>query len=617
MRAVHAQLTRLAEERDALAALWDERDVDAGLKSRAKTARRQLGRLRRRYRQGEVNTLQAGRQLVRIGYVNTLQGPVEWWGTLRRMRQDAVPATYRGDRPVRVTRTPEDRQRAALWKDVLAPEHGGDRTFQKAVRALAIRTGDLSEELAWTSELGTVDHQARLAIPRVNGRARELSGWVPRVPGPPDTVQPVSAGRILHLVPESRPYVSSRFTSRVHHTVLAEREAGLDPIVMTGLGFPRASVIEDVQPVEVLDGIVHYRLDTGIDYSAVAADRWLEDFAWLAYQQVRELRPAAIHVSASQHGFEGMLVALALRDKTGIPVVYELRSLQGASVGDDPAQGNPSETYRRREQVERMCMLEADAVIASTTALEDELVSRGVSQDRIAVVPNGVSPDQCRPGPRNDALATGYGIVGPTFGHVSIRDDRRERPEVLVKAASILKARGTQVQCVLAGSGDRQPELESLARLYGVLDRMVFTEPDQDGDVADHYGLIDVFVVSHTPEPVATYVEPGAPLRAMAMGRPLVVSDLPPLSEIVDAPRRGRTFTALDPIGLANAVQELLDDPPERRRLGTAGREWIARERQWTHNGSRYRSVYEDVVRRTRPQGPERTMGDAPAGEGA
>ena len=93
--------------------------------------------------------------------------------------------------------------------------------------------------------------------------------------------------------------------------------------------------------MEVYDGIEHRRLDTGVDYSAVPADRWQEDFAWLAWQQVRQLRPDVIHVSSGRRGFETALVALALKEKTGIPVVYEVRSFFEANWTPDWSWRNP------------------------------------------------------------------------------------------------------------------------------------------------------------------------------------------------------------------------------------------------------------------------------------
>lgn len=599
LRSVHEELTTLAAERDALAALWDERDAGAGLKGRAATARQQLGRLRRRHREGEVNALQAGRQLLRIGYASTLQGPVEWTSRFKEARGGAITTRYEGDKPLQRAKKPAAYQQGLLWKDVLEPSRRTDPAFLKSARFLAIKTGNVSEELRVVAELGPVDHQIRLSIPQVNGKARELSGWIPRIPGPRTPIRPVSDRRVMHLLKESSPYFSNGFTSRSHHNLLAEREAGLDPVVVTELGFPRSVTEDEFALVEELDGIAHHRLDTGIDYRRTAYDRWLEDFAWIAYQKVRELRPAVIHVSSGRRGFETALVALALREKTGIPVVYEVRSFFETTWTDEAEVEETSEVYRRRYGVETMCMLEADAVLTLGTAMREEIMSRGVPAERIDIVPNGVSLAHFHSGPRNAELAAGYGIKGPTFGYVSNMDHRREGQEVLIRAASILKERGVDAQCVLVGGGGRLEGLRKLAHLYDVVDRVLFTGPVDHTDIADHYGLIDVFVVPRIHERAAEYVTPLKPFEAMAMERPVVVSDLPALIEIVDAPHRGRVFKAADAAALATVIQGLLSDQAERQQLGAAGRAWIEAERQWSHNGQRYRTVYERVVRRT------------------
>jgi glycosyltransferase involved in cell wall biosynthesis len=138
--------------------------------------------------------------------------------------------------------------------------------------------------------------------------------------------------------------------------------------------------------------------------------------------------------------------------------------------------------------------------------------------------------------------------------------------------------------------------LKGLAARHGIEDRVIFTGPVDHTEIADLYGLIDVFVVPRVRERAAVYVTPLKPFEAMAMERPVLVSDLPALTEIVAAPERGHTFVAEDVPSLARAVSGLLDDPVERERLGRAGRAWIEAERQWKHNGPRYAEVFEQVA---------------------
>jgi glycosyltransferase involved in cell wall biosynthesis len=65
------------------------------------------------------------------------------------------------------------------------------------------------------------------------------------------------------------------------------------------------------------------------------------------------------------------------------------------------------------------------------------------------------------------------------------------------------------------------------------------------------------------------------------------------LTEIVADGETGRSFTQEDPSSLADVIDELLDDPATRTRLGRNAREWVGANRTWTANGRRYRELYE------------------------
>jgi glycosyltransferase involved in cell wall biosynthesis len=615
LRRTHAELTEVAAERNALTGIWkhplgmESLRPKRELKRRARRLKNQLGRFRRNLREGGLTVPSASREIVRIGYYNTLREPIEWAREFRDARRLApITPSVAGNRAL-TPGGPQDYEVGLLWQDVLSEDRSGERGFQLDSRKLAIRAGAITEQLDATARLAGTDPAFRQNLAHVNGRARELSGWIPRIPGPVDPVVPAADNIVLHLVKESRPFFSNGFTSRSHENFKAEKSAGLEPVVLTEPGFPRSVVGDAFEPVEDFEGIVHHRLDTGIGYGTVPSDRWLEDFTWLAYRKVRQIRPAAIHVSSGRRGFETALVALALKAKTGIPVVYEVRSFFESNWTSETEVEDDSEIFRRRVAVENLCMLEADHVLTLGTAMRDELVSRGVPQEKISLVPNGVNLENFSPGQRDPDLAARHGITMPTFGYVSNMDHYREGQELLVRAAALLQARGIQAQCVLVGGGGRVTELKELAAALKVSDRVVFTGPVPHEKVPDYYRLIDVFVVPRVRERAATYVTPLKPFEAMVLERPVVVSNLPALAEIVDAPHRGLLFEPEDHASLADVVQELLQDPEKRNRLGRAGRDWVVAERQWKHNGPRYRAVFESVITRARRDAAATTEG--------
>jgi glycosyltransferase involved in cell wall biosynthesis len=64
----------------------------------------------------------------------------------------------------------------------------------------------------------------------------------------------------------------------------------------------------------------------------------------------------------------------------------------------------------------------------------------------------------------------------------------------------------------------------------------------------------------------------GSAIEAMALGVPVVASDLPALREVLDGGRAGALFRPEDDTALASALDALLDDHERRAAAGAHGR---------------------------------------------
>jgi glycosyltransferase involved in cell wall biosynthesis len=87
-------------------------------------------------------------------------------------------------------------------------------------------------------------------------------------------------------------------------------------------------------------------------------------------------------------------------------------------------------------------------------------------------------------------------------------------------------------------------------------------------DVPDVVAAADVFVFPSRYEGLG-----GSLLEAMALGVPVVASDVPAIREIVGAGPAGILVPVDDVDAWASAVRSLLDDPAQRAALGARGRE--------------------------------------------
>ena len=176
-------------------------------------------------------------------------------------------------------------------------------------------------------------------------------------------------GRVLHLVNDALPTTSAGYTIRTHEIVLAQRAIGLDPHVVTRCGFPVTQGTLDGRRLVTLDGIPYHRLLPWRMPSRAdkAAALGLE----LAARLTEQLRPAVLHAASN---YVNAVIALALGQRYGLPVVYEVRGFWEDTWLSRHPNGNAlasSELYRRNRDLETRCMQAADLVVTLGEAMRD------------------------------------------------------------------------------------------------------------------------------------------------------------------------------------------------------------------------------------------------------
>ncbi|WP_116947280.1 glycosyltransferase family 4 protein [Jiangella endophytica] len=492
--------------------------------------------------------------------------------------------------------------RAIAFAAALLPLKARDIEFLEAARHAFARAGALSlQRLAAEALVRADDSPSRHAqLRNVAGRIRETEpDWLPAVPAGLAPVAPVE-GRILHLLKAAMPYRQSGYTMRSQYLVDSQRAAGLDPIVVTALGFPADGA--ELPATETLSGSPHHHLGaTTKQLLKGPPDVFLDAYTAAAAARVAEVAPSVVHAHSGHRGYEPALVGLALARAFELPFVYEVRGFFESLWSRESAWNERGELYERRIATETRCMREADAVVTLSESMRAEIVSRGIDAAKVHVVPNGVDVAAFQPGPRPDDLAEELGLNDRfVFGYVSNLDHRREGHETLIRAAARLRADGVPAVALIVGDGDRRGELEELAAKEGAGDAVLFTGRVPHDRVLDYYRLLDVFVVPRISERAARLVTPLKPFEAMAAGIPVVVSALDPLLEIAGDGERGRSFPPGDADALARVLADLRDDADARRELAKRARDWVVAERQWSSNAARYATVYAAVTGRSR-----------------
>jgi len=128
-------------------------------------------------------------------------------------------------------------------------------------------------------------------------------------------------------------------------------------------------------------------------------------------------------------------------------------------------------------------------------------------------------------------------------------------------------AADSRVRGVLAGGGSELERVRVSAGSDGVVQVL-----GARTDAPDLMGAADAVCLASDAEGV-----PMAILEAMALGRPVVATDVGGVSEAVESGVTGLLVPPNRPAQLAAAFEQLVFDPELRERLGAAGRQWATR----------------------------------------
>jgi glycosyltransferase involved in cell wall biosynthesis len=143
--------------------------------------------------------------------------------------------------------------------------------------------------------------------------------------------------------------------------------------------------------------------------------------------------------------------------------------------------------------------------------------------------------------------------------------------EHLLRAAAVLRARGRDVDALVAGTGDAAYEerLRALARDLRIEGRAHFLGFVGGKEKVSLYQAADLFVLPTSQENFGFVL-----FEAMAARTPVITTRGADTWPEVEASGGGVVVEASGE-AIADAAAQLLDDPPGRRAMGRAGREWV------------------------------------------
>lgn len=228
-------------------------------------------------------------------------------------------------------------------------------------------------------------------------------------------------------------------------------------------------------------------------------------------------------------------------------------------------------------------------VVVNRDSVQVLIDRHGGQLDRIAVIPNGIELERYNPA----SVARGSwraklgipddGFVIGSLGRLTSQKGFAD----LIK--SFANADRSDVWLVIAGDGPQWEELDAMIRTFGLQHRILlpgFVE-DSPSFLAD----LDLFVLSSHSEG-----HPMVLLEAMAMGLPVVATDIAGVRDTITDGVDGRLVPVTDVPALTAAIKSILADRDAARRLGRKARKRIERDFTVERMVQRTEVLYDELL---------------------
>lgn len=244
--------------------------------------------------------------------------------------------------------------------------------------------------------------------------------------------------------------------------------------------------------------------------------------------------------------------------------------------------------------------------IALTESIVPDLVSAGVSPDKIVIIPCGVNYKHFTDDTFDRSLTRdSHGIPRDVFTYITVgRNHPKKGFSVLVNALAELKKLlpDAPFHCVFIGRGMNQ--LEPLAESLGVADRTTFIEElgSSSEDPAYQvpssplirlYRSMDACVF-----PALIEAHSHINIEAMAAGLPVISTDGPGVKDTVVDGVDGLLASAGDPVSLAEKMAEVQTDSERREQLVAHGHDSVRNKYDWSVVGPMFESLYLELTAR-------------------
>lgn len=380
------------------------------------------------------------------------------------------------------------------------------------------------------------------------------------------------AGSRLYVAASTLPYHISGYTTRTQAVVSAMLAADINVHAVTRPGYPwdRRDRLCDAASAQTKVGNVLYHHSRSPANNRPVMQYARQAAAVIAkhaeHHRVDLIHAASNHVNA--------LPALLAARRLGIPFHYEMRGIWELTRISRQPEFEGSQAYLQGLQLEALVARNADHVYVISEQLGRYVAQQwGVDPRRMSLLPNCVDPSLIQPDSSAQVKPYSLGYAGSLINYEGL--------DTLINAVHRLATSGHRVSLTIIGDGEARDDLETQVQGLGIGDRVRFLGKLPPDKAREELARCAVVCIPRRPFLVCQIVPPIKLVEALAMGKPVIVPDLPVFRDELGGNPAGWFFQSGNDGDLADVIWHALGNPHVLEQKSRQARHYAVTQRNW------------------------------------
>ena len=379
---------------------------------------------------------------------------------------------------------------------------------------------------------------------------------------------------ILFLTDNFPPEVNAPATRTLDHASVWV-EAGHQVTIITCVpNFPIGKVFKGYKnkpiQVEYINNIRVIRVWSYVAPNEGFAKRILDFLSFMisSFLAGMTVRNVDVVVGTSPQFFTGISAcAIALLKRR--PFVFEVRDLWPESLRAVGVLRN-NLIFKMLEKIEHCLYRKASQIVVVTNSFKKHLVNRGIEEEKIHVVTNGIDTKKFKPRSKDTNLLQELSLLDKfVVGYIGTHGMAHSL-ETVIESATILSASPQHEDIIIIMLGDGASRDDLLRKAEG-LKNIKFIRSVSKSEVSNYWSILDASIVHLKKNSLFETVIPSKIFESMGMGIPILHGVQGESADIIKRYNAGILFEPESAQSLTECIKNIHSDPKKRVELKEGG----------------------------------------------